>query len=211
MLRGPLPKDVELLLEYAGTPQRRTARIREQRGDQLLVELVPGLRSDPRSGPDDRRLPAEGAPVKVFLERQGAFFVIPARSLGESAVEPGLLELELRGEPERLERRFSVRVAAEGLGVRASLGGEGCPVVELCEISFAVRARADLEVGDVVEAVVFDAGEALPGRVRVESKQPLEPGWWRYGLMCLDGRLKFDLSAVALAVQRSRIGLARGD
>ncbi len=222
MLGRPFPKDVQLLLEWGGARRSRSWSILERMGDRVRIapsapkeEGAPGSEAlEERTGMS-RDLPAAGTLVSVYYEHRGAFWMLPARSLGElreALLGPAgeQLELELCGEAERVERRFGLRVTVGDDPVRVSLEGVECSVLELCEVSFAVRAEREYQRGEVLEAVVYEAGEALPGRVRVESAVPIEPGVWRYGLICLDGRLKFDLASVALSIQRARIGSDRG-
>ena len=188
-------KDAEVLLELPSGGDRVAGRVLERQGDQLVID---GL---------EEPTPGIGSPVRVFFEAAGAFWVQGAVWAGEG--EGSSLEIELQGTPERLEQRGPLRIQVSTESLRASLAGEACELVDLSEVAFSVRTRSRLAVGDVVEAVIHDRGEALPGRVRVQSRADLGQGWLRYGLCCLDGRLKTALAGVCLHAQRARIAESR--
>jgi len=191
-------KDTEIFLECGAEPARHRCVVRERRGDHLVVEHPASLAL------------ACDQSVSVFFELRGSFWVQEARWIAELASDsPRTGELELCGAPIRVEHRSTLRVPVGSYDLRALLAGQDCAVLDLSEVSFAVRARGTWAPQDVLEAVLYDAGEALPGRVCVQSVTPLDRGWKRFGLSCLDGRLKFALASVCLAVQRAEIARAR--
>ncbi len=171
----------------------------EQRGSLWALEC-----------PHDLDLRAD-MDVAVYRELHGSFVMQAGRLRAVSAPPaPRRLEIELVSEPASAEGRGSLRISVEGEGLRARVGaGEPTPVLDLSEVAFSVCGPADWEIGDVLDAVLYDANEELPGRVRVQSARRLESGEHRYGLLCLDGLLRFALGGVLLAVQRTQIGRLR--
>jgi hypothetical protein len=171
----------------------------EQRGSLWALECPADL--DLRADMD----------VIVYRELHGSFVMQTGRLRAVSAPPaPRRLDIELTGEPANAEERGSLRISVEGEGLRARVGtGEPTPVLDLSEVGFSVFGPSDWEIGDVLDAVFYDASEELPGRVRVQSARRLEGGEYRYGLLCLDGLLKFALGGVLLAVQRVQIGRLR--
>jgi hypothetical protein len=189
---------VEVFLEL---PHGASARVLhccavlEQHGTLLALECMQDL--DLRADMD----------IHVYRDLHGSFVVQMARLRAVSAPPaPRRLEVELVGEPSNAEERGSLRIAVERDGLRARVGDcEPTPVLDLSEVAFSVRGPDGWEVGDVLDAVFYDSVEELPGRVRVQSARRTDDGGHRYGLLCLDGLLKFALGGVLLAVQRAQI------
>lgn len=173
----------------------------EQRGSLWALEC-----------PHDLDLRAD-MDVVVYRELHGSFVMQAGRLRAVSAPPaPRRLEIELVSEPSNAEERGSLRISVAGDGLRARVGaGEPSAVLDLSEVGFSVCGPADWEIGDVLDAVFYDASEELPGRVRVQSARRLESGEHRYGLLCLDGLLRFALGGVLLAVQRAQIGRLRAE
>ncbi len=171
----------------------------EQRGSLWALECAQDL--DLRADMD----------VVVYRELHGSFVMQTGRLRAVSAPPaPRRIDIELLSEPTNAEERGSLRISVEGEGLRARVGAcEPAPVLDLSEVGFSVLGPGDWELGDVLDAVFYDSNEELPGRVRVQSARQLAGGEHRYGLLCLDGLLKFALGGVLLAVQRAQIGRLR--
>ena len=171
----------------------------EQRGSLWALEC-----------PHDLDLRAD-MDVVVYRELHGSFVMQTGRLRAVSAPPaPRRLDIELVSEPSNAEERGSLRISVEGEGLRARVGaGEPTEVFDLSEVGFSLCSPDDWEIGDVLDAVFYDASEELPGRVRVQSARRLGNGQQRYGLLCLDGLLKFALGGVLLAVQRAQIDRLR--
>jgi hypothetical protein len=171
----------------------------EQRGSLWALECSQDL--DLRADMD----------VVIYRELHGSFVMQTGRLRAVSAPPaPRRIDIELLSEPMNAEERGSLRISVEGEGLQARVGEcEPSPVLDLSEVGFSVLGPGDWEVGDVLDAVFLDSNEELPGRVRVQSARQLASGEHRYGLLCLDGLLKFALGGVLLAVQRAQIGRLR--
>ena len=182
-----------MLLDGGQLPERAAA----------VVEMREGARLCVRCSAAPASLEA-GATLQLSLAAtDGGFFRAAVEVV--STKETGAFELVLLGPLERVEQRGPLRVDVRAGDLRASLGGEACEVIDLSELAFSVEARSVWAEGDVLEAIVYDQGEALPGRVRVQSATSAASGRTRYGLLCLDGRLKATLAGVCLTAQRARI------
>jgi hypothetical protein len=189
---------VEVYLELPhGTSARvlHCCSVLEQHGTLLALECTQDL--DLRADMD----------IQLYRDLHGSFVVQTARLRSVSAPPaPRRLEVELLGEPGNAEERGSLRIAVEHEGLRARIGTcEPMPVLDLSEVGFSARGPEGWEIGDVLDAVFYDSAEELPGRVRVQSARRTDDGGHRYGLLCLDGLLKFALGGVLLAVQRAQI------
>src|SRR5262245_13890464 len=193
-MAGP---EVEVYLELRGEDSRvlHCCSLLEQRGSLWALEC-----------PHDLDLRAD-MDVVVYRELHGSFVMQTGRLRAVSAPPAPLrLDIELVSEPSNAEERGSLRISVAGEGLRARIGaGEPTPVLDLSEVGFSICGPEDWEIGDVLDAVFHDATEELPGRVRVQSVRRLENGQHRYGLLCLDGLLRFALGGVLLAVQRAQI------
>ena len=148
-----------------------------------------------------------GQQLLVFYDDLRMFVQRSVRVAGvEHATPECRLELQAAGQPVRAERRAVARICAAGSDLLASLAGSDfCTVLELSPRGFAVLGSFDLEVGAEVEAVLLHGRDDLGGRVCVRDVRKLEDGQRRYGVVCVDGLLKFALASVNLAVQRDHL------
>ena len=188
----------DVYLELPGGESARllhSCSVLEQRGSLWVLECPHDL--DLRTDMD----------VVVYRELHGSFVMQSGRLRAVSAPPaPRRLDIELVSEPSNAEERGSLRISVAGEGLRARVGAaEPTPVLDLSEVGFSVCGPSGWEIGDVLDAVFYDAAEELPGRVRVQSARRMDAGDHRYGLLCLDGLLRFALGGVLLAVQRAQI------
>ena len=132
-----------------------------------------------------------------------------ARAL-EVETEDGWLTIDLErvGEAVSAEGREYYRVPCVTADITTRLADEeGCPLLDIGAMGFAVNSHAEHAVGDSVEVAVGYGDEDYAGTVCVQSVRGIGRGRTRYGMRYLDDErvaasLKRGLMKISLEVER---------
>jgi hypothetical protein len=151
--------------------------------------------------------------LRMFVQQRARVVAVharpaPERTSAAEAPSDGAIrfELVLIGEPVCAERRAVARVPTDGAEIFASIdGSELCQVIEVSSCGFAIAGEAEVEEGARAEAVLIHGAEDLNGSVAICNVRDIGDGRRRFGVVCLDGLLKFALRGVNLAIQREQL------
>jgi hypothetical protein len=161
--------------------------------------------------------------VFLFFEQQREFMQQPATVVAihpsttagcddaETADERPVFEIRTLGEPVSAESRQCYRVSTVISDRTVSVGERtDCTLLDVSATGFSVSSAQQLQVGDVVPATLSEDGRQWTGNVCIQSARELQPGLWRYGLHCGDGKpdegdLCKGLRYISMAAQRAQL------
>ena len=117
-----------------------------------------------------------------------------------------LIWLELLTPPVASDRRECYRVPANIKGLRASFGrDDACELTDASVMGLGVASREHHKEGDLVDVSIFFEDVKAIGSVSVQSATVYRPGWYRYGVLCVEADFQREVQELTMEIQRVRL------
>jgi len=153
-----------------------------------------------------------GQDIFVYYELKRKFVKQAARIDAVMQTDPTLVVgFEVTGEIVSAENREWYRVSTGLANLTMDFGDEnGCPLLDVSSVGFAVKATERYEIGQLVPATLRHEGRPYSGKARIQSIREMGGDRYRHGVHSIEdkasgGDLRKGQQLISASVEREQL------